>query len=195
MNAGAKNLMKMKKKTFKDLSLKVRDILFFNAHCFEKMMKAGGENSFDYKAFFEIISKEELLSDLKRYQILKGAFLSANKAYQAYKAQTKLFDLDEVDFSVSPDQMLQQIGFFYDVYLKSRALETYYDLRLKINAGEKLQKKEEEKFKSMNVIYSDLESYLVQKKMRAVERMFLTCGEGRILFTSQKVQSHLKNIL
>ena len=98
MNAGAKNLMKMKKKTFKDLSLKVRDILFFNAHCFEKMMKAGGENSFDYKAFFEIISKEELLSDLKRYQILKGAFLSANKAYQAYKAQTKLFDLDEVDF-------------------------------------------------------------------------------------------------
>ncbi len=195
MNTVAKNLMEMKKKTFKDLSLKVRDILFFNAYCFEKMMKAGGENSFDYKEFFEVISREELLSDLKRYQILKGSFEAANRAYKAYQAKTKVFDLEDVDFSVSPDQMLQQIGFFYDVYLKSRALETYYNLRLKINAGEKLQKKEEEKFKSMNFICADLESYLVQNKLRAVEKMFLTCGEGRILFTSKKVQSHLKNIL
>ena len=83
MNTGAKNLMLMKKKTFKDLSLKVRDILFFNANCFEKMMKAGGENSFDYKAFFEIVLNKELLTDLTRYQVLNGHFGAANKAYKS----------------------------------------------------------------------------------------------------------------
>ena len=195
MNTGAKNLMLMKKKTFKDLSLKVRDILFFNANCFEKMMKAGGENSFDYKAFFEVVLNKELLTDLTRYQVLNGHFGAANKAYKSYQNQENSCDFEDVDFSVSPDQMLQQIGFFYDVYLKSRALETYYNLCLKMNAGETLQKKEEEKFKSMKFICADLESYLVHNKLRAVERMFLTCGEGRILFASKRVQSHLKNIL
>ena len=196
MDTIAKNLMKMKRKTFKDLSLKVRDILFFNADCFEKMMVQGGEESFDYHSFFEFVSSEELLLDMKRYQAIKSRFLAADTAYKEYK---RLDDIQkkekENDFLFSPDQILQQIGFFYDVYLKSRALETYYSLLLKVNEGEKLLKNEERKFQSMARVCSDLEEYLVQNKFRAVEKMFLTYGEGRILFASKKVQSHLQGLL
>ncbi|MBO7244315.1 MAG: hypothetical protein J6V53_03425 [Alphaproteobacteria bacterium] len=193
MDIATRNLMKKKKEVFKKLSLKVRDILFFQTDCFEKMMLAGGKKSFDYQAFFELIATQELLSDLKRHQMLKDVFLPAVQAYQTHLTQSKKISQNKKEdvFFDSPDRVLQNIGFFYDVYSKSRAIQTYYALSLKKMAGDCLKKEEEEKMKYMNPICFELEAYLVQHKLRAVEKMFLTYGQERICCASKKIQSSI----
>ena len=108
-----------KHEAWKEQVLKVRGVVFYQIECFSKMMpKSDDEKSFGMRDFFDYIDSNDLTLDYERREALAGPYRHILDAYQKQKDAEKETGapLDE-RFKQHPDQVLEQIGFYYDIYI------------------------------------------------------------------------------